>query len=63
MALDTALDYALVEDEIGQPFRRDLSMAQIIEAAERTDDDPVRALRPCGPGARTGPHRTEGCAA
>ncbi|WP_052069534.1 phosphoadenosine phosphosulfate reductase domain-containing protein [Streptacidiphilus albus] len=63
LAPDTALDYALVEDEIGQPFRRDLSMAEIIEAAERTDDDPVRALRPYGPGTLTLPHRTEGCAA
>ncbi|MEY9846083.1 3'-phosphoadenosine 5'-phosphosulfate sulfotransferase (PAPS reductase)/FAD synthetase [Streptacidiphilus sp. BW17] len=60
---DTALDYALVEDEIGQPFRRDLSMTQIIEAAERTDANPVRPLRPCGAAPRTLPHRTEGCAA
>ncbi|MEV7596870.1 phosphoadenosine phosphosulfate reductase family protein [Kitasatospora sp. NPDC089797] len=63
MAPDTALDYALVEDEIRQPFRRDLSMAEIIDAAERTDDDPVRALRPCGTPTRTLRRRAEGCAA
>ncbi|MFF1785614.1 phosphoadenosine phosphosulfate reductase family protein [Kitasatospora sp. NPDC058243] len=63
MAPDTALDYALVEDEIRVPFRRDLSMAQIIEAAEREDPGPVRALRPCGAALRTFPHRMEVCAA
>ncbi|GLW58570.1 phosphoadenosine phosphosulfate reductase family protein [Kitasatospora phosalacinea] len=63
MAPDTALDYALVEDEVGQPFRRDLSMAQIIEAAERGDTEPVRPLRPYGAALHTLPHRTEGCAA
>ncbi|MFI5527070.1 phosphoadenosine phosphosulfate reductase family protein [Kitasatospora sp. NPDC051853] len=63
MAPDTALDYALVEDEIGVPFRRDLSMAQIIEAAEREDPAPVRALRPYGAAPRTLPHRTGACAA
>jgi 3'-phosphoadenosine 5'-phosphosulfate sulfotransferase (PAPS reductase)/FAD synthetase len=49
----TALDYALVEDEIGQPFRRDLSMAEIITAAERPDTNSVRPLRPCRPTSRT----------
>ncbi|WP_457029292.1 phosphoadenosine phosphosulfate reductase domain-containing protein [Kitasatospora sp. P5_F3] len=63
MAPDTALDYALVEDEIGQPFRRDLSMARIIEAAEREEPSPVRALRSCGADPRTLPHRTGVCAA
>ncbi|WP_045703962.1 phosphoadenosine phosphosulfate reductase family protein [Streptomyces rubellomurinus] len=63
MAPDTALDYVLVEDEIGQPFRRDLSMEQIITAAERTDADPVRPLRPYGASSCTVGERTEGCAA
>ncbi|MFJ2864932.1 phosphoadenosine phosphosulfate reductase family protein [Kitasatospora sp. NPDC087314] len=63
MAPDTALDYALVEEEIGVPFRRDLPMAEIITAAEREDPGPVRALRPCGAALRTLPHRTGVCAA
>ncbi|MFJ9523471.1 phosphoadenosine phosphosulfate reductase family protein [Kitasatospora sp. NPDC101801] len=63
MAPDTALDYALVEEEIGQPFRRDLSMEQIIDAAEREDPGPVQALRPCGAALRTPPHGTAVCAA
>ncbi|MFJ6616196.1 phosphoadenosine phosphosulfate reductase family protein [Kitasatospora sp. NPDC091335] len=63
MAPDTALDYALVEEEIGQPFRRDLSMARIIEAAEREDTGSVRPLHPYGAAPRTLPSRTGVCAA
>ncbi|MFJ8627425.1 MULTISPECIES: phosphoadenosine phosphosulfate reductase family protein [Kitasatospora] len=63
MAPDTALDYALVEDEIGVPFRRDLSMAEIITAAGREEPGPVRAARPYGAALRTPPHGTGACAA